>query len=354
MAKLHESPVCLAVLNPKGRDPFLDYREGVDAYRRGVHPPINFHAYAASTFGLFCDSVDQVRKHRSRIDAAVVLIRKRTWITLRAVRELKEAGIPVVVSWKECGPAQINRQLSPSRATDAYGEILKLADGIVSPTLACPPRCGEMGNDEFWRKMKFIPTPYPVEYPDWDFSLPLQERSGIMIGTREFRGVDRNHIQAILWLSGLARDLNLPRITVINSEKNKGMKKLGELSRLFPPNSLQILEKPLCYPDYLALLASHRLIFQMDRSGVPGQVAGDCLLAGNLCAGGDSAIESIAFPLFRDNGSARWKEVFEKIEQLMEDEKSYEKEVKRSQEIAAKELSFAAAGINFGKWLHSL
>jgi hypothetical protein len=48
-----EPPVCLAVLNPKGRDPYLDYSRGPDSYQRGVHAPINFHAYAAATNGAF-------------------------------------------------------------------------------------------------------------------------------------------------------------------------------------------------------------------------------------------------------------------------------------------------------------
>lgn len=50
------------------------------------------------------------------------------------------------------------------------------------------------------------------------------------------------------------------------------------------------------YPDYLRLVASHRIVLQLDRGAVPGQVAGDALLCGVPCVGGDGAIDRIAFP----------------------------------------------------------
>jgi hypothetical protein len=43
-------------------------------------------------------------------------------------------------------------------------------------------------------------------------------------------------------------------------------------------------------------VAKHKIILQLDRSRVPGQVAGDGLLCRMVCVGGDGAIERIAFP----------------------------------------------------------
>src|SRR5438034_549900 len=40
----------------------------------------------------------------------------------------------------------------------------------------------------------------------------------------------------------------------------------------------------------------HGIVLQLDRSRVPGQVAGDALLCRTVCVGGDGAIERIAFP----------------------------------------------------------
>lgn len=350
MAILYESPLCLAVLNPKGRDPYLDYSRGPDSYQGGVHAPINFHAYAAATNGAFFDSTEDFLKARDRFDAVLILIRRRTWITLDAVQSLKKAGVTVLVAWKECSHNQISRQLTSVRSVRAYGEILQLADGIVSPTLAWPPRVGAIDQNYFWQKMKFIPTPYPVDFPSWDFSTPVAERSGILIGTREFKTETRNHIQAVTRAASLAHEFNIPRVTVINSDKAKGLRILRELEQTFPAGCLHIQDTKLPYPEYMKLLSSHRFIYQMDRSTVPGQVAGDCLLARTICAGGSSTIENMAFPDFSDDGTIRMKNVFERIAQILHDDDAYTVAIEKSQKIALRSLSFEAVARQLGSW----
>lgn len=350
MAIFYESPVCLAVLNPKGRDPFLDYAKGPECYERGIHAPINFHAFAAATFGAFFDSTEAVIAARDRFDAVLVLIRRRIWLTLAAVLKLKRAGLRVIVAWKECSHNQISRQLNSPRAIRAYGELLDAADGILSPTLAWPPRAGGISQEAFWKKLKFIPTPYPVDLPAWDFSTPLEQREGILIGTREFKTEARNHILAITRAASLAHEFDIRRVTVINSEKLRGLRILRELDSAFPPGCLRIQETTLSYPDYMRLLSSHRIVYQMDRSTVPGQVAGDCLLARTLCAGGSSTIEKMAFPDFSDDGTIRMKNVFERIERILHDDEEYLAAIQKSQKIASKSLSFESAAGQFGAW----
>lgn len=350
MAILYKSPVCLAVLNPKGRDPYLDYADGPNSFERGIHAPVNFHAYAAATFGAFFDSTEQVIQERERFDAVLVLIRRRTWVTLEAVRKLKKAGLRVLVAWKECSHNQVSRQLNSLTAVRAYGEILELADGILSPTLAWPPRLGRIEQTRFWEKLKFIPTPYPVDLPFWDFSRPLEERSGILVGTREFKTESRNHIQSIARAASLAHEFEIPRVTVINSDRGKGLRILRELAPAFPPGCLQIHETTMPYPDYMRVLSSHRLVYQMDRSTVPGQVAGDSLLARVICAGGSSTIEKMAFSDFSDDGTIRMKSVFERIEQALHDDDFYLAAVNKSQVVATKSLSFESAAKQLGEW----
>ena len=350
MAILYEPSVSLAVLNPKGRDPYLDYRKGPDSYEPGIHAPVNFHAYAAATLGAFFDSTDQFLKQREKFRGVLVLIRRRTWITLDAVRTLKAAGVTVVVAWKECSHNQISRQLRNPRALAAYGEILELTDGVLSPTLAWPPRTGVIGQNEFWNKLKFLPTPYPIDFPAWDFSTPIESRYGLMIGTREFKTDSRNHVHAIARAASLAHEFNIPRVTVINSEKKKGMKMLTELEKSFPKGCLTILENPLPYLDYMKLIASHRVVYQMDRSTVPGQVAGDCLLARTICAGGSSTIEKMAFSVFSDDGTIRMKNVFERISQILFDDDAYRSAILNSQKVAEQSLSFEAAARELGEW----
>ena len=57
-----------------------------------------------------------------------------------------------------------------------------------------------------------------------------------------------------------------------------------------------MIEVEKAYPDYLRIVAGHKIVLQLDRSRVPGQVAGDALLCRTVCVGGDGAIERIAFP----------------------------------------------------------
>ncbi|PYJ38914.1 MAG: hypothetical protein DME84_03680, partial [Verrucomicrobia bacterium] len=83
-------------------------------------------------------------------------------------------------------------------------------------------------------------------------------------------------------------------VTVVNLDGYKGRRLLDELR--FPKGKLRLIEKWKSYPDYLRDVAQHKIVLQLDRSHVPGQVAGDALLCRVACVGGDGAIESIAFP----------------------------------------------------------
>jgi len=51
-------------------------------------------------------------------------------------------------------------------------------------------------------------------------------------------------------------------------------------------------------------VARHKIVLQLDRSHVPGQVAGDALLCRIPCVGGDGAIERIAFSRICGEGRA--------------------------------------------------
>lgn len=331
----------LAVLNPKGRDAFLDYTRGVGAWRAGVHAPINFHAYAAATKGAFFDSAEALARD-DRFPAVLLLIRHRTFVSLEAARRLKQAGKTLLVSWKECGPYQIAEQLGCATALQDYAEILDLADGILSPTLVPPPRWGWISVEEFRRKLRFIPTPYAVDLASWDYSLPVENRAGILVGTREFLTPTRNHLRALAEIATLASELKVP-VTVINGDKRLGMRMLHSLEESFPEASLHIVERPLTYGDYLRLMARHKLVFHLDRGSVPGQVAGDALLCRTLCAGGNSAVEKVAFPGLSDDGSGNLESIYANLRRLFADKAFYDAEVAASQSLAAEHLSFAAA-----------
>ena len=344
--------MCLAVLNPEGRDATIDYADGPGEYQDGQHSPINYHAYAAATQGKFCNSIEDLTND-DRFDAVLVLIRHRVGTSLKAVKSLKNKGHKIWVSWKEAGPYQITAQLRSSKILSYYQEILDLADGVLSPCTILPPRWGWITADTFARKTRFIPTPYPVEFPQWDFSIPAEERQGVMIGTREFFEPTRNHLRTLAEAARLCAESD-ENVTVINGDKKAGRKILSQLEESFPESRLRIIDHPLAYNAYLRLMASHRLVFQLDRGSVPGQVAGDALLCRTLCAGGNSAIEELVYPDFCDDSRSSLSEALEKMRTVLSNDDDYLNAVEKSQSLAAEKISYSAVALQLKDFLDDL
>ncbi len=330
------------MLNNGGNDAFIDYAGGVRGPEPGVHPPVNFHAYAAATRGAFCDATDQVLT-APRFSACLVLIRHKPQAALEAVRRLKGEDIRVFVAWKECGQAQLANQLAEPKIWGPYAEILRLCDGVVSPTLVPPPVPANLEIPPFHP----IPTPYPVDLPDWNHALPLDEREGIFLGTREFFIPSRNHLAALTAALRVARTVGA-HVTAINTDGGKGKRLLSMLETQVSPQNLRVVTGKLGYADYLELIARHRVVFQLDRSFVPGQVAGDALLCRSICVGGNSAVEQLAFPedcaqnLAEDDAEVR-------LEELLTDDSAWREASEASQQRAAKLLSFKAVAKQLGE-----
>ena len=103
----------------------------------------------------------------------------------------------------------------------------------------------------------------------------------------------RNHFATLVLARGLCEATGEP-VTVANLDGYRGRRLLSELK--FPKGKLRLVEKWKPYQDYLREMARHKIVLQLDRSYVPGQVAGDALLCRIPCVGGDGAIERITFP----------------------------------------------------------
>ncbi len=171
-------------------------------------------------------------------------------------------------------------------------KIAAEADGCIATTPEAAEIYQRVRSKRDPASVAFIPTPYPVEDQRWNFSLPPAEQSGIFVGTREWDVPSRNHFAALLVARQLCEMMGEP-VTVVNLDRTKGRRLLGQLS--FPDGKLRLIEKWKAYPDYLRDVARHKIVLQLDRSHVPGQVAGDALLCRVACVGGDGAIERIAF-----------------------------------------------------------
>src|ERR1043166_3782622 len=278
----------LTVLNPGGRDPEQQFHS-VPGPGDGPHPPINFHAFAACTFGAFHRDTRRVLGENTPI---LLLLRSDFRASERALAELKREGRSVAVSLKETGLHQIAQQLRDPAKLSRFIKIVTQADACIATTPEAAEIYKRVRSKHEPATVAFIPTPYPIKNEQWDFSTPSNEQSGIFVGTREWDVPSRNHLAALLVARQLCEATGEP-VTVVSLDRYKGRRLLGELN--FPKGKLRLIEKWKAYPDYLRDVARHKIVLQLDRSRVPGQVAGDALLCRIPCVGGDGAIERITF-----------------------------------------------------------
>jgi hypothetical protein len=285
----------LSVLNPGGRDLEQYFDEPVGPEETG-HPPINLHAFAACTGGSF---------HRTTINAIeekrpiLLLLRGNFRATERALVECQKEKRTVAVALKETGLHQIAEQLRDPRKLARFMRIVAQVDGCVATTPEAAEIFRRARPEHDADTVAFVPTPYPLENKQWNFVVPPSEQSGIFIGTREWNVPSRNHFATLLLAREICTASGEP-VTVFNLDGRKGEKLLAELK--FPAGKLRVHDKREQYADYLREVARHKIVLQLDRSRVPGQVAGDALLCRTICVGGDGAIERLAFANFCGEG----------------------------------------------------
>jgi hypothetical protein len=334
MASSDGSDFRLSVLSPGGRDLEQYFDEPVGP-ETTTHPPINFHAFAGCTQG----SVHRTAKNAIEEKHPVLLLLRGNFrATERALAECQQARRTVAVALKETGLHQIAQQLRDPARFARFLRVVADADGCVATT----PEAAEIFR---WIRLKrdaesvaFIPTPYPLEDKAWDFAVPPNQQSGIFVGTREWDVPSRNHLSALLLAREICAATGEP-VTVFNLDGRRGSKLLGALE--FPPGKLRVHDAREPYPDYLREVARHKIVLQLDRSRVPGQVAGDALLARTICVGGDGAIERIAFAKFCGEGrtTAQLKTI---ALELLKNTSVHAAAIVESQWRAAERLSFHA------------
>jgi hypothetical protein len=321
----------LAVLNPKGSDSSQSFADGAGAPTENAHPPVSGHGFAACTGGAFFRKDQEIPVGQKEV---LVLLRGNLKAMRQALVELRSAGKTTAIAWKEAGPMQIAEQLAKPAALKLFQEICQRADGAIATTPDLVPFFTAAGV----RHAEFIPTPYPIEDARWNFGTPIEERRGIFVGTRDFRTPSRNHLAALLALRQLASSM-FESVTVINDNGRRGR---GMLERLgYDERLLKVIEGRLPYPKYLRLIGKHKLVWQLDASGVPGQVAGDALLARVPCVGGNGATERLIFPDLCGHGRDA-EQLFDVAARLLEHPHDVEAVMQRAEEQAREKVGFTA------------
>ena len=341
----------LAVLNPGGRDPEQHFPGGAGTPDApgAPHPPINFHAYAACTDGSFHAQADRALATGRPV---LLLLRSNLGVGLRTLRKLKKAGRTTVVAFKEAGASQIATRLVNPADLKRLDRILAEADGILAPTSSLTDflnHARPLNSLAAEVPAVFIPTPYPVDDPRWDFSVQPEKRRGVFIGTREFGVPSRQHLAA-LYAARRIHALTTEPVTVLNSDGRRGLKNLAALGfTVGPEAALRVVPGPQPYTEYLRIMARHRIVFQLDRSAVPGQVAGDASLCRLPCVGGDGAIERLVFPEFsgHDKDPAALVEL---AVALLENPSRYERDCRAAQNHAREAIAFRAVAAQLAEF----
>ncbi len=283
------------VINPGGRDAEQSFAAGAGSPKDGGHPPVNYHGYAACLQGTFLRDAARVP---AGTHTALVLLRKRNLrAALAALVRLRAAGVRTWISLKESGSHQAADFLNDYTRSLLFRRICAEADGYLSST----PELESLYRAAGCRTGFFAPTPYPVEELTWDRGIPLNERIGIFVGTREFDVPSRNHWRAVALAGELARELEVPAAVIVTGGRH-GLRLLKTIRGDNP--FLHFLVGPFPYWDYLRIMAAHRVVLQLDASEVPGQVAGDALLGRLPCVGGNGAVDRIAFGHLADGDIA--------------------------------------------------
>jgi hypothetical protein len=314
----------LAVLSPGGRDHEQHFTENRSA-TANEHAPVNFHAYAACTHG----AVFRETKRAIATGWPVLLLLRGDFrASERALAELKKSKRKIVVALKETGAHQIAQQLSDPARFARFVKIVREANGGIAST----PEAADFFRLFRDNGIEFVPTPYPIEDENWNWA--MENRSGIFVGTREFAVPSRNHLTALAAVKRMS-DATKEPVTVFNFDRRRGAKLISEMGF----RKIRVHEKRMSYRAYLGEVARHKIIFQLDRSRVPGQVAGDALLCRSICVGGDGAIERIAFP--ETCGEQRSDaELVEIAQGLLMNENERRTVAERATAIAKEKLSF--------------
>ncbi len=343
----HSPNFQLVVITPSGKDKQQAFPNGAGTLRSPGHLPVNFHAYAACTRGLFSSHPESI----SAGSNVLLLIGGKMERSRQCLRELKKAGCKVVVTLKETGLSQVSGHFQNFDNWMAFKELCMEADGALATTFDTQSLYSSV-NPKL--PTAFIPPPYPVEEADWDISgQVVQEKKGVFVGTRQLFVASRNHAVALSLLSPVTAELH-ETVTVISGRASDlpPMKRLLNKARDFShalhqrfsqvnPH-VRVIAKQMPASDYLRLMAEHKLVFQLDSSAVPGQVAGDALLCRLPCVGGNGTAERLVFPDLCGHGRSTG-EIMDLTRRLLSDQSFRQAQVDQSLALAAKKMCFSVA-----------
>lgn len=318
----------LAVLNPGGRDRQQSYLAGSGSPEDTIQPPIGVHSYAACCKGgLYRDA----KAIPASVQNTLLLLTKNNLRrALASLRYLKVRGVSVRVAFRESREQDIAELLGDVTRHELFCEICREATGAIANT----PLMAALFKAAGATDARVIAPPCPIDFPEWDFSQPLEKRRGIFIGTQSFSDSSQHHAIALMLANRISIELACP-LAVLNSEGRQGGMILKSIQKTNP--LLFIVEGPLDYPDFLRLMALHRIVWHLNTDD--DNIATAALLCRMPCVGGTGMIARTAFPKL--SAPATLEKMESTARTLLTRDTSWKEAVDDSQARATESLSFA-------------
>ncbi len=321
----------LCVLQPGSRAPQQLFTDFAGKPAADKHPPKGYHGFAACTGGGFYSDDAAIPEEHRRV---VLVLTRNLKACRQAAINLRRSGKTLILAWEKPGSFALDAIIRSPGDMALFRDICGRAHGAIAVTPELEPvfRGGGILHVET------IPTPLPIEEPEWDFSGRPEHRHGIMVGSFDRRDPLRRHLAALMALRDVACQMYEP-VTVVNLEGWWGRRWLRQLG--YPAGMLRVIEARLPYPEYLRRMAEHKIVFQMDASGGVGSVAADALLCRVPCVGGNGMTERIAFPELSGHGAST-PDLLYLLSRMLDHGHDREATVETGVKLAKERLSFAA------------
>jgi len=338
----------IAVVDPAGSTDYhrMEFSHPEAEHMDGpYHSPVELCAFAACTGGTFhgCHTRRDLFLARSaqavpEDTKAVLLLVDRMRTCRRLLEHYKKAGKTVVVTFTEAGTMQIAKMLDTPARVRGFFEVVRRADGAIAVTPEGLPVMRAAGA----RHVELIPTPCPVDVPGWDFSIPAEDRHDILIGSTYFHANERNHVAALVGLKRIAETAGQRVTVVIDMTDPYDRQMRAELESWWQGDSLRVVEGPLNFFAFFRLMATHKMVFQLDQAAGCGQIGALALLCRIPCVGGYGGHERVIFPHLSGFGRTPG-ELLEISARLLADPDEAEKTVATAMALAHERVAFGQA-----------
>ncbi|MEK0447671.1 MAG: hypothetical protein RLZZ399_2992 [Verrucomicrobiota bacterium] len=333
----------LFVLHPGSSSPDQQFPDFAGSPSKTAHEPLGFHGFAACTGGAFVRSASSIPASEKRV---LLLLDSNLKRGRQAAIDLRRAGKIVVLAFAQQEAARLSEQFRSPASLELLQDICARAHAAIAPSKDFEPVFRSFGI----LYVESILPPIPLEEAAWDFSCQPEDRTGIFLGSWDWKMPSRNHLLALLGLREVASQMYEP-VTVFNLHGWRGRRWLRNLR--YPSGLLRVVERRLPYPDYLRIVAQHKLVFHLDSSGGTGRIATDALLARLPCVGGNGSTERLLFPELNGAG-ATTPELLQTVSRLLDHGHDRDMAVESALNIANQILSFSRVQQTLEELFHYL